>query len=41
MVGAVRRLAAEMERRLRKAHPTPRKMVATKLALAVGAMIEA
>jgi hypothetical protein len=37
MVGTVRRL----EQGLREPHPTPRKMVATKLALAVGAMIEA
>ena len=40
-MGTVRRLAIEIEAGLRAAHPTLRKTVITKLALAVGAVLEA
>jgi len=40
-MGTVRQLAAEVERGLREAHPTLRKTVITKVALVVGAMLEA
>lgn len=40
-MGAVQRLAAEVERGLRDAHPKLRKTVVRKVSLAVGAMIEA
>lgn len=40
-MGTVRRLAEEVGRGLRAAHPTLRKTVLTKVALAVGAMLEA
>ncbi|CDH44639.1 hypothetical protein [Candidatus Contendibacter odensensis] len=40
-MGSVQRLAAEVERGLRDAHPKLRKTVVRKVALAVGAMIEA
>jgi hypothetical protein len=40
-MGTVRQLATEIERGLREAHPQLRKTVVTKVALAVGAMIEA
>ena len=40
-MGTVRRLAAEVARGLSEAHPKLRKTVVSKLALAVGAMIEA
>jgi hypothetical protein len=40
MMGTVRQLATEIEEGLRAAHPTLRKTVVTKLALAVGAILE-
>lgn len=40
-MGTVRQLANEIEAGLRAAHPTLRKTVITKLALAVGAVLEA
>lgn len=40
-MGTVRQLAIEIEAGLRAAHPTSRKTVVTKLALAVGAILEA
>ena len=40
-MGTVRQLATEIERGLREAHPTLRKTVVTKVALAVGAILEA
>ncbi len=40
-MGTVRQLATEIEAGLRAAHPTLRKTVITKLALAVGAILEA
>ena len=40
-MGTVRQLATEIEQGLRAAHPTLRKTVLTKVALAVGAMLEA
>jgi len=40
-MGTVRHLATEIEAGLRVAHPTLRKTVITKLALAVGAILEA
>jgi hypothetical protein len=40
-MGTVRQLATEIEAGLRAAHPTLRKTVVTKLALAVGAILEA
>ncbi len=40
-MGTVRRMATEIERGLREAHPTLRKTVVTKVALAVGAILEA
>jgi hypothetical protein len=39
-MGTVKRLAEEVERGLREMHPELRKMVVSKLSLAVGAMIE-
>ncbi len=39
-MGTVKRLAEEVERGLREIHPKLRKTVVSKLALAVGAMIE-
>jgi hypothetical protein len=39
-MGAVQRLAAEVERGLRDAHPKLRKTVVRKVSLTVGAMIE-
>ncbi len=40
-MGTVRRMVTEIERGLREAHPTLRKTVVTKVALAVGAILEA
>ena len=40
-MGTVRQLATEIERGLREAHPTLRRTVVTKVALAVGAILEA
>jgi hypothetical protein len=40
-MGSVQRLAAEVERGLRDAHPKLRKTGVKKLALAVGALLEA
>lgn len=40
-MGTVRQLATAIEAGLRAAHPTPRKTVLTKLALAVGVTLEA
>jgi hypothetical protein len=40
-MGTVRQLATEIERGLREAHPTLRKTVVTKVALTVGAILEA
>lgn len=40
-MGTVRQLATEIERGLREAHPQLRKTVVTKVALAVGARLEA
>jgi hypothetical protein len=40
-MSTIRRLATEIEAGLRAAHPTRRKTVITKLALAVGAVLEA
>ncbi|MCB1767891.1 MAG: transposase, partial [Candidatus Competibacteraceae bacterium] len=40
-MGTIRQLATEIEAGLRAAHPTLRKTVRAKLALAVGAILEA